>query len=351
MAGALEDLWSAEDTTPAAVDAALRELLRRRHAETGVPTAPARTLNLVAIVDYRWRGEVANRIERVDSHHPSRTIVLAVSPGRTTLDAWASMTVEEGALAVIRERVEIQIGEEHLHNLDAIVANVLATDVPTLVWAPHGYAEGIDALANRADIVLIDSGEEPQVHLALARAGDLAERTHPIDMAWVRTSPWREQVCALFDPPEARRMLLMLSKLHIKSRQDSSASGLLLAGWLASRLGWRVNALVQMGGVMTGKASGHRSDVDIRLEPVLDQEMPGVAAVTLETAAGLRFDFARVPGGMTVTRTTRKGEETTWPILRSSRGEIGIFEEAVSQALSLDATYAPALDAARRMLL
>ena len=351
MAAALEDLWSAEDTTPAAVDSALRELLRRRHADSGAPCAPARTLNLVAVVDHRWRGEIANRLERVELHHPSRTIVLAVTPGRTTLDAWASMTVEEGALAVIRERIEIQVGAEHAAHLDAIVAALLVPDVPTLVWAPHGHPEAIDSLATRADLVLIDSGEEPQVHLALARAGDLAERTHPIDMAWVRTSPWREHICALFDPPDRRRTLLMLSALTISHRQDSAASGLLLAGWLASRLGWRVNALVQLGGVLQGKASGHRSDVDIRLEPVLDQEVPGVASVALETAAGERLDLGRVPGGMTVTRTTRKGAETTLPILRSSRGEIGVFEEAVSQALTLDATYAPALDAARRMLL
>ena len=351
MAAALEDVWSAEDTTPAAVDGALRELLRRRHAETGSAVAPARTLNLVAVVDQRWRGEVANLLERVEQHHPSRTIVLAVASGRTTLDAWAAMTVEEGALSVIRERIEIQVGAEHVAHLDAIVAALLVPDVPTLVWAPHGHPEAIDSLASRADLVLIDSGEEAQVHLALARAGDLAERTHPIDMAWVRTSPWRESICALFDPPDKRRTLLMLSALTVKHRQDSAASGLLLAGWLASRLGWRVNALVQLGGQLTGKASGHRSDVDIKLEPVLNQEMPGIAAVTLETAAGERLDLERAPGGMTITRTTRKGTQTTLPILRSSRGEIGVFEEAVSHALTLDATYAPALDAARRMLL
>jgi hypothetical protein len=105
------------------------------------------------------------------------------------------------------------------------------------------------------------------------------------------------------------------------------------------------------GGALQGKASGHREDVALRLEPMLDQEVPGLAEVTLETSSGLRLHFARVPGGMTVVRRDRKGAETTWPILRCSRGEIGVFEEAVAQALSQDSTYVPALDAARRMLL
>jgi glucose-6-phosphate dehydrogenase assembly protein OpcA len=355
VAAALEELWSAEDTTPAAVDGALRDLLRRRHTETGAAVAPARVLNLVAVVDKRWRGEVANRLERVEHHHASRTIVVAVSSGRSTIDAWASMTVEgdgtPGALAVCRERVELEVGTDHLSHLDAIVAGVLATDIPTLVWAPHEHDEAVDALRDRADLVLIDSGTEAQVHVALARAAELAAHAHPIDMAWVRTSPWREHICGVFDPPPMRRTLAMLSTLTIRHRQDSTASGLLLAGWLASRLGWRVNALMYAGGVLQGKASGHREDVAIRLEPILDQEVPGPAEVVLATSGGQQLTFARVPGGMTVVRRDRKGNETTWPVLRSSRGEIGIFEEAVSQALSQDDTYAPALDAARRMLL
>jgi glucose-6-phosphate dehydrogenase assembly protein OpcA len=264
------------------------------------------------------------------------------------------MTVEgsgaPGALAVCRERVEIEVGSDHLAHLDQIVAGVLAPEIPTLVWAPHEHDEAVDALVDRADLVLIDSGTEPQVHLALARAADLASHAHPIDMAWVRTSPWREHICGVFDPPPMRRALGMLSALTIRHRQDSTASGLLLAGWLASRLGWRVNALMYAAGVLQGKASGHREDVAVRLEPILDQEVPGPAEVVMAASSGLQLTFSRVPGGLTVVRRDRTGAETTWPILRASRGEIGIFEEAVSQALSRDDTYAPALEAARRML-
>ena len=50
-----EAVWSEQDTTPAAVDAALRHLLTERHAEDEA-FVPARVLNLVAIVDRQWRG-------------------------------------------------------------------------------------------------------------------------------------------------------------------------------------------------------------------------------------------------------------------------------------------------------
>ena len=43
---AADDLWSERDTTPDAIEEALRELLRERHAENQA-LAPARVLNLV----------------------------------------------------------------------------------------------------------------------------------------------------------------------------------------------------------------------------------------------------------------------------------------------------------------
>ena len=52
---------------------------------------PARVLNLVVIVDGEFRGEIENRLERVGRYHPSRLVLCAVEPGRTTIDAWASV--------------------------------------------------------------------------------------------------------------------------------------------------------------------------------------------------------------------------------------------------------------------
>ena len=74
--------------------AALRELLKQRHAETEA-FVPARVLNLVVIVDRDWRGEIQNRLDKVGSYHASRTILSASSRAATTIDASAAMTAEE----------------------------------------------------------------------------------------------------------------------------------------------------------------------------------------------------------------------------------------------------------------
>jgi glucose-6-phosphate dehydrogenase assembly protein OpcA len=152
----MDGVWSAEGTSPAAIDAALRRLLEERHAESSA-YAPARVLNLVAVIDREWRGEIQNRLERVGRYHPSRTIVCAIEPRRTTLDAWATMSSPNGSgggdLAVGEERVELTIGEEHLGRLETIVDPLLVPDLETLVWSPHGHPEAVDALMGLADVL------------------------------------------------------------------------------------------------------------------------------------------------------------------------------------------------------
>src|SRR5205807_2480552 len=76
-----EDVWSEQDATPSAVEEAFRRLLFERHAADAA-YAPARVLNLVVVVDREWRGEIANRLERVGRYHASRTILCTVEPGR-----------------------------------------------------------------------------------------------------------------------------------------------------------------------------------------------------------------------------------------------------------------------------
>jgi hypothetical protein len=115
-----EDVWSEENTSPDAVEAALRDLLRQRHA-ANEGLAPARVLNLVVVVDRDWKKEISSRLERVGRYHASRTILCAVQEGREALDARVVMSYEQPdeavAFGLIREEVEIDIGPAHLPRL------------------------------------------------------------------------------------------------------------------------------------------------------------------------------------------------------------------------------------------
>jgi glucose-6-phosphate dehydrogenase assembly protein OpcA len=345
-------VWSAENTTPSDIEEALRHLLQQQHARDGAH-APARVLNLVVVVDRDWRGEIMNRLEQVGRYHASRTILCTVEPRRDTIDASVMMTVgsePEGDLHLTRERVVLEVGEKHLAKLDTIVDPLVVTDLQTLVWAPHGHPEAVDALLHMSQVVLIDSVNEPDPASALARAKELAQEAYVVDLAWLRTTPWRERVASTFDPPRWREELLRIDGVTIRHRPDSSVAGVLFFGWLASRLDWGTGTLMPANGCLRGRAHGHRDDVSLTLEPDEGQSVPGLAGVELHTSSGMSIALDRGPGGLVARRRDRKGHEQTWTVLGASRGEGGILGEGIRQALLRDRAYRRALDCGEAFL-
>ncbi|MCW3040522.1 MAG: hypothetical protein JWM31_2427 [Solirubrobacterales bacterium] len=351
-----DGVWRERDTTPAAIEEAIRRLLNEAHAENA-SYVPARVMNLVCIVDKEWSGEIANRLRRVGRHHPSRTVVCAVEPRRTTLDAVATVAgpaeTKPGDFAVLRETVLVTCGPQHLARLDTIVDPLVVTDLPTMVWSPHGHPEAVDALRGMSQIVLLDSVSEPDVGEALRRAADLAGELYVVDLAWLRSTPWRERIAATFDPATVREDLRLLSSVAIRHHPDSAAAALLLVGWLGSRLGWELSPLVSRGGAAgsrVGTAHARRQDVKLTLDADATMSVPGLAGVALESASGRALRFDRGEGGLRARyRHRQRGHEDVereWTILGASRGEAGILGEGIRQALLRDPTYGPALEAA-----
>jgi hypothetical protein len=346
-------MWSERDTTPGAIEGALRQLITEQCAQDDAH-APARVLNLVVVVDREWRGEIMNRLDRVGRYHPSRTILCAVEPGRTMIDATVAITAVDnpgpGEPALARERVVLDLGPRHLERLDTIVDPLVVTDIATVVWSPHGHPEAVDALLHLAQVVLLDSVNEPDPGAAVARARELAGDAYVVDLAWLRSTPWRERVASTFDPAQWRPELGRIDSVTVHHQSQSAIAGLLFCGWLASRLGWQPGSLVAANGSLRGQAHGRRQDVRIELAPDPTMSVPGLAGIEIGTASGMRIGLYRGPGGLSARRSDRKGRESNWTVLGASRGEAGILGEGIRQALLRDPTYRRALDRAEAML-
>src|SRR3954454_2528352 len=184
---AVSDLmWSARATTPGDIEAALREMLKERHSENA-SYVPARSLNLVCVVDKQWSGEIANRLRHIGHAHAARTIVCAGEPRRTTLDGGATIAPDvhpkPGEFALLRETVVADVGEQHLAHVDSIVDPLVVTDLPTVAWAPHGPRAAIDALLPLAEVGLLDPVDEPDMRDALRRALTLLDDVYVVDLA------------------------------------------------------------------------------------------------------------------------------------------------------------------------
>jgi glucose-6-phosphate dehydrogenase assembly protein OpcA len=350
-----EARWAERDTTPERIETALRELLRERHAENEA-LVPARVLNLIVVAEREWRGEVVNRLERVGSYHPSRTILCTVEDERRTIDGYATVSgdvADEGGVGVLRESVEIALGAVHTGRMDTIIDPILIPELPTVIWSPHCRDDAVETLLPLADVILIDTDDPVYFDgpgAALSRAAELLDsHVDVVDLAWLRTIAWRERLAGSFSDPARAGLLDGLRRIYVRHHPGSIVSALLLTGWLASRLGWSASALEpSAGGARSAVAvrTGGGPSVAIEFSPV-KQAIRGLAGVTVSGSSGFSLAFERAAGGL-VAREQRAGSKPRqWQLFGASRGEAGILGEGVRQALIRDHIYGPALQAAR----
>ena len=119
-----------------------------------------------------------------------------------------------------------------------------------------------------------------------------------VDLAWLRSTPWRERLAASFDRPVRRRELRTISGVSVRHHPASTAAALLLVGWLASRLEWRTGPLLAHGDALAGKAASSRQDVALRLQSAPELSVPGLEGVEIDTASGRSLRLERGTGGL-----------------------------------------------------
>lgn len=352
MAGALisPGVWSAQDTSPAEIEAALLRLMRERHGE-GMLQAPARVLNFVVVIDRQFKGEILARLDRISRENPARTILVEVDDDKPDLDATATLIhaapEAPGANVIFRERVEIVCGTSQLEHLETIVYPVLAGEVGTLVWSPHGHPEALDAMRGLASTILLDSHDFEDWRIAIGRTRELAAHADVVDLAWLRSTPWRERLAGAFDPPVWRSQLEMIERVALRIEPGSTMSALLFVGWLAARLEWQPHVL-ELGGseVKSGFATGPAGQIEISIENDPTMPVPGLAGLSIETDGGMTIELNRDAGGLRATRSLSDGSSHDWTVIGASRGEDGILAHGVTNAMLPDELFRPALEAA-----
>ena len=231
MPAVSDAVWSEQGTTPDAIEAALRELLAERHAEDG-GFLPARVLNMVAFVESEYSGEIANRLRGVGRYHASRLLVLSYEPRRTRLDAHASVAAEGEAKpgrhrAAARDRdrrARRSPPRRPVHDRRPARRQRPADAAVVAPRPPRGGR----ALLPLAQATLLDSVDEPVWHEAIDRANTLSDRLYVVDLAWLRSTPWRERIAATFDPPALRSELDRIAAITIRHHPDSTVAGMLL---------------------------------------------------------------------------------------------------------------------------
>jgi glucose-6-phosphate dehydrogenase assembly protein OpcA len=323
--------WVGKGVTADDIDSEL-ERLRRATGGSERVVALVRTLNLLVVPCADWREQDVERaLDRLGSHTPSRTLVLR-RHGADRVDADLVMECESpipGHVGLCHDRVLLTMDDERLEHSASLLAPLLVTDLPTVLWLPEPQADIPDFdLLGRAQQALVDSASGGEAELRrLAKLGEMI-RIH--DLAWGRLGYWRAAVAAAFDPPERRRLLPRVTAVTLRHEEGGLGAGLLLAGWITGRLGWDPGRLERRNGhsaVAATRQDGGEAAIQLVAAPHC-HACGGVDALTFHADAE---EVAVASGGATSS-------------LRD------MFAEALQPQRSFSRGYAPAVGAAAAML-
>ena len=179
---------------------------------------------------------------------PRRLITLAptIDPAHeleTLVAAYCPLPEEGGGTTACGDVVVLRGGHDALRNGMSILQPLLPASMPSWVWW-NGFLdeapELMEQLASAPRRLIIDTAVgNPSQCLDLLRSR--VESGQAVnDLNWLRLRSWRETLAMVFDPPHRRDALSHVIQLDIDVEGHHQAQGLLLAGWIADRLGWEL---------------------------------------------------------------------------------------------------------------
>jgi glucose-6-phosphate dehydrogenase assembly protein OpcA len=185
----------------------------------------------------------------VSSLRPRRLITLAPTLDatqelETLVAAYCPLPEEGGGTAACGDVVVLRGGHNALKRGLGILQPLLPEDLPSWVWWNGNLDEAPDLLRQLAigpRRLIIDSAlGDPLACLDLL-AARIDARLAVNDLNWLRLRSWRETLAMVFDPPHRRDALSHVVQLDLDVEGEHPVQGLLLAAWIADRLGWHLN--------------------------------------------------------------------------------------------------------------
>jgi hypothetical protein len=216
------------------VDTALARL--RAEAAAEGPSMRTSVMTHIAWVPHGWREPARAALEGMAERHPSRTILLFPEPGaddnridaRAEVERWEVPDTDRG---LVTEVVELTLRGVRAEAPASIVEPLLISDLPVFVrWRgePPWDAPELQQLVDVTDRLIVDSTEWDDVPEAYRRLTELFPRCAASDIAWARTSRWREHLATLWPG---------IADAETVRVRATAAQAWLLCGWLRSRMG------------------------------------------------------------------------------------------------------------------
>jgi len=175
------------------------------------------------------------------------------------------------------------------HSFQTILQPLLPPSMPSWVWWNGFLDEAPDLMEQLAcaprRLILDTAIGNPSHCLNLLRSR--VESGQAVnDLNWLRLRNWRETLAMVFDPPERRAALNHITQMEIDVESHHPAQGLLLAAWIADRLGWE---LIDSDSTEEGIAARFRRHDEVEVRFQLTSVPVGEPSVHPGQLVGLRL--------------------------------------------------------------
>jgi glucose-6-phosphate dehydrogenase assembly protein OpcA len=141
----------------------------------------------------------------------------------------------------------------------AMVQPLVDDDLPCWVWWNGSLDESpelLEALAPPSRRLVLDSSIGAPRRCLDLLVERIATGQSVNDLNWLRLRAWRESLAMVFDPPSRRDALSHVVQLDIDVEGSHPVKGLLLAAWIADRLGWHLQNSYTIAASASGEGIG-----------------------------------------------------------------------------------------------
>lgn len=317
---------------PLEIEKTLAALWKEYSAKAWPGSAAGARARLANLISYCRTAEqvkaATGEVAELNAVRPVRSLMVSADESGEAKEAEAAlkcMAVHQKP--VCYEEVTLHLSHQAAQLLPSVVEPLTIPDLPIYLWFPGDPPlddPQVDRLLTLTDRVVTDSHtfENPaqrfrQLHRWMEEFRGEVVFT---EMTWARLGVWREAVGKLFDPPENRELLAKVREVVITSVAGAgkpSDRALLMAGWLASKLGWRPETL-DRGDPCRANYTSTSGPVRVVL-----REGPAVSRghlLSLEIKTdGATFHVERMkgdPAGAIRSGITRDGKEEQGPAYR-----------------------------------
>lgn len=233
----------AHTTTAANLPETLQSLWRAA-CDDGGAVSRALTINFVAVAPCISEISLRRTAESLISRSPARAFLLSIddSVGEPRVEV-AAVTRRQGKLRdVLLEEIFVRLPRRWFAHVPGLVRPMLINDLPTHLYWAGDWSDDADFAALRllSDHCIVDSKQFSLPAVQLARLNEQRDSSTRItDLSWLRLSPWRRALAEGFERVawqggrEARCV--------VRHSKHGAAAAILLAQWLESKLGARVD--------------------------------------------------------------------------------------------------------------